>query len=217
VWQTVVTRLVVSMFLGALIGFERESHRKPAGLRTHMLVSLGCTLFMLLAVNAVRIFETETSIDPSRIAAQIITGVGFLGAGTIIRGFGSVHGLTTAASIWLVAAVGTAVGAGFYSGAVSGTAAALLVLWIGELRFLSRGRREFLDVTVEHEDTPEAGHRLDQLTREFASGLQSVNRSAGGGVARVIMRFRLDRLDRKRLLQRLSEGKAFSSFTVEVE
>ena len=102
-------RLLVALLLGAVIGLEREYHRHPAGLRTMAMVSVGSCLFTLLGVEV-----GNANTDPTRIAAQVVTGVGFLGAGAILRQGISVHGLTTAASIWVVAAIGMAVGFGLY-------------------------------------------------------------------------------------------------------
>jgi len=119
--------MLISTVLGTLVGWERQMGRKPAGLRTHTLVCLGSTLFVLLTDHAVREFGGP-SLDPTRIIHGVVTGVGFLGAGSILRQEGYVHGLTTAASIWMVAAIGTAVGVHSYGLAISGTILALLVL-----------------------------------------------------------------------------------------
>jgi putative Mg2+ transporter-C (MgtC) family protein len=100
-----VARLVLAAVLGALVGFEREAHGRPAGLRTHMLVCMGSTIFTVVSVSFV-----GNTPDPSRVAAQIVSGIGFLGAGTIIRQGNAVRGLTTAASLWTIAAIGMAVG-----------------------------------------------------------------------------------------------------------
>ena len=127
-WLTLAERLLISVFLAGIIGIERELHGKTAGLRTHMLVCLGAALFTILSFELPVILGSELTTDPTRIAAQIITGVGFLGAGTILQGRGSVYGLTTAASIWLVAAVGMAAGAGHYRGALFATLLGHIVL-----------------------------------------------------------------------------------------
>jgi putative Mg2+ transporter-C (MgtC) family protein len=119
--------MLVSTVLGTLVGWERQMGRKPAGLRTHTLVCLGSTMFTLLTVHATTAFG-GTSMDPTRIVHGVITGVGFLGAGSILRQEGYVHGLTTAASIWMVAAIGTTVGVHAYSLAIIGTVLALVVL-----------------------------------------------------------------------------------------
>jgi putative Mg2+ transporter-C (MgtC) family protein len=119
-------RLSVGLVLGAAIGFERELQRQPAGFRTHSLVSLGAALFTVVSAYGF----TGDVVDPTRIAAQIVSGIGFIGAGTILQHRGNIRGLTTAASLWAVAAIGTAAGAGLYSVAVIGTVLILVVLSI---------------------------------------------------------------------------------------
>jgi putative Mg2+ transporter-C (MgtC) family protein len=113
-----VSRLLLSAVLGGAIGLEREISDQPAGFRTHILVALGACLFTLVSAYSFEAFlaegEPQLRFDPTRIAAQIVTGIGFLGAGAIIRYGMSVRGLTTAASLWVVAAIGTAVGLGGY-------------------------------------------------------------------------------------------------------
>jgi len=116
-------RLTVGLLLGALIGFERELHRQPAGFRTHSLVALGAALFTVVSA-----FGFPGEADPTRIAAQIVSGIGFIGAGTILQHRGHIRGLTTAASLWSVAAIGTAAGAGLHVVAVVGTVLILIVL-----------------------------------------------------------------------------------------
>lgn len=110
-----IIRLVVSMIVGALVGWERERGNRPAGLRTHMLVCMGSCLVMTASIWFAR--ETEMG-DAMRMGAQVISGIGFLGAGTIIKDDHGVKGLTTAASLWVVACIGLALGAGFYWGAI---------------------------------------------------------------------------------------------------
>lgn len=133
-WQV---RLLLSLGLGSLLGFERFLVRKPAGLRTVTLVCVGSCLLMILAE---RLQSTmATPIDPTRLAQGIITGVGFLGAGTILHHQRDVYGLTTAAVIWVAAAVGMSAGAGMIDVAVWGTAVALVILQIyGRLEFWMR-------------------------------------------------------------------------------
>ena len=126
-----VLRLVLAVILGGLIGFEREAHGRAAGLRTHMLVCLGSALFMLTSMYIFDMYISSTAnVDPSRIASNIVTGIGFLGAGAIIRYGASIKGLTTAASIWAVAGVGLAVGTGYYSAALAATALILACLFL---------------------------------------------------------------------------------------
>ena len=122
-----VVAMLVSLALGTVVGWERQVGRKPAGLRTHALVCMGSTLFVLLTVHAASDYGGGT-VDPTRIIHGVVTGVGFLGAGSILRQEGFVHGLTTAASIWIVAAIGVAVGVHAWSLAITGTVLALVVL-----------------------------------------------------------------------------------------
>jgi putative Mg2+ transporter-C (MgtC) family protein len=136
-WPEVLGRLALAAALGAVLGLERELREREAGLRTHLLVSLGSALFTIVSAYGFREFATAgafSRIDPTRIAAQIVTGIGFLGAGAIIRQGLSIRGLTTAATLWVVAAPVLATGAGYYSAAVITTAVALLAL--GPLRTL---------------------------------------------------------------------------------
>ena len=121
-----IRRLVTAALLGAALGFERELRQKDAGLRTNILINVGAALFTLMSIEM-----SGPSGDPGRIAAQIVTGIGFLGAGAIMRTGSGVHGLTTAATVWVNAAVGVAVGGGKYHLAFIATGitlAALLVL-----------------------------------------------------------------------------------------
>jgi putative Mg2+ transporter-C (MgtC) family protein len=129
--NAVIVRLVLSVVLGGLIGFERQMHRRTAGLRTNILVCLGSCLVMLVSQYIFEVYKNEVDVDPSRIAASIITGIGFLGAGAIIRARDRevVVGLTTAACLWVVAGIGMAVGCGFYSAALVTTALTLIVLF----------------------------------------------------------------------------------------
>jgi putative Mg2+ transporter-C (MgtC) family protein len=135
-WPHVLLRLVLAAALGGAIGAEREYRERHAGLRTHLVVCVGSALFTLVSAYGFHDFLVSSGAlvrtDPTRIAAQIVSGIGFLGAGAIIRQGLSVRGLTTAATLWLVAAIGMAVGAGFYSAALITTAGALLTL--GPLR-----------------------------------------------------------------------------------
>jgi putative Mg2+ transporter-C (MgtC) family protein len=132
--KDIVLRLVLSVVLSGLIGLERQIHRRTAGLRTHILVSLGSCLIMLTSLYVFELYKDISSLDPSRIAAGVITGIGFLGAGAIIRGRDGgkeqegVRGLTTAASLWIVSGIGLAVGCGFYNAAIYASVLALIVL-----------------------------------------------------------------------------------------
>jgi putative Mg2+ transporter-C (MgtC) family protein len=155
-WAEVLLRLVLAGILGGAIGAEREIREREAGLRTHMLVAIGAALFTIVSAYAWTDFtfsaQSGITYDPTRIAAQIVTGIGFLGAGAIIRQGLSVRGLTTAASLWVVAAIGIAAGAGYYSGAVITTIVVLVSLWplrIAAHRIFERIRPGELRLEVE--------------------------------------------------------------------
>jgi putative Mg2+ transporter-C (MgtC) family protein len=136
-WE-IALRLLLSALLGGLIGLEREVHGRPAGFRTHLLVTLGSALFVLTSIHFYRTFgnfsgQFPVGTDPARIAAQVVTGIGFLGAGAIIREKASIRGLTTAACLWVAAAVGVAVGVGMYL-----TGIMVTILSVGSLVFLKK-------------------------------------------------------------------------------
>ncbi len=137
-----VLNLVIAAFLGGLIGLEREAGHRPAGLRTTMLVCVGSALFTVLSIHA---FPSAGDVSNARVAAQIVTGIGFLGAGTVWRAQDHVKGLTTAASLWVAAAIGMAVGAGF---GVLALAATLITLFI--LAVMQRLERRFFPHVGEH-------------------------------------------------------------------
>lgn len=122
-----IFKLMLSLILGSVVGFERKRKGQPAGLRTFALISMGATLAMLVSIYICQEYVGLKNGDPGRIAAQVITGVGFLGAGAIIQMKGSVRGLTTAAGIWMVSTIGLAVGVGLY---VLSVVATLLILFI---------------------------------------------------------------------------------------
>ena len=130
---TVFGKLLIAAVLGGIIGWEREKRGRPAGLRTHLLLCVGVALMMLVSEHIFVNYQSYKSdsvlrIDPARIAAQVVTGVGFLGAGTIMRFRASVRGLTTAASLWIVSGIGLAVGSGFILPAVFTTIIAITTL-----------------------------------------------------------------------------------------
>lgn len=135
-----VARVVVAAALGGLIGVERELSDQPAGFRTHILVSLGAALFTLAGAYGLEDFlEGEgitARLDPTRVAAQVVTGVGFLGAGAIIHRGVNIRGLTTAASLWVTAAIGTAAGFGYFEGAVVVAVVSLTALYV--LKYIER-------------------------------------------------------------------------------
>lgn len=127
--QDIVLRLGIAALLGMLVGFERERQNQPAGLRTHTILAIGSCLAMAISINlAMQFTEFVPNGDPARLAAQVVSGIGFLGAGAILRYGTSVKGLTTATSLWTIAIVGLAVGAGHYFAAVATTLMLLVIL-----------------------------------------------------------------------------------------
>jgi putative Mg2+ transporter-C (MgtC) family protein len=169
-WGEVLVRVVLAGALGGAIGAEREIREREAGLRTHMLVAVGAALFTIVSAYAWGDFEFSTrngiTFDPTRIAAQVVTGIGFLGAGAIIRQGLSVRGLTTAASLWVVAAIGMASGAGYYSAAVITTVLVLVSLWplrIVAHRIFERIRPGELRLEVELKPSESPSVLLDAL------------------------------------------------------
>ena len=129
--KIILFKLILATFLGLLIGLERKLSHKTAGMRTFALISLGSALFVILSNDVIALFGKSAGFDPSRVLSQIVVGLGFLGAGLIIftEKEKRVHGLTTAASIWVAAGIGSAVGLGVYNVAVMTTAISLFILF----------------------------------------------------------------------------------------
>jgi putative Mg2+ transporter-C (MgtC) family protein len=174
-WDDNLARLTLAAVLGGAIGFERELRDREAGLRTHLLVCLGSALFTIVSAYGFREFLTSGDqvirADPTRIAAQIVTGIGFLGAGAIIRQGLSVRGLTTAATLWVAAAIGIAAGAGYYSGAVLATVVTLIALWplrIAAYQVFERLRPEERSIVVDLRPGTRAAQLLDVLEEKHA-------------------------------------------------
>jgi putative Mg2+ transporter-C (MgtC) family protein len=145
-----ILRLFLSFLAGGIIGLERSSRRQVAGLRTHILIATGATLLMLLSIYIPQQFTPQRTGDPGRIAAQVVSGIGFLGAGAIIRLGNSIRGLTTAASLWFIAAVGLAIGAGmFLVAAVAETIGiiTLMFLFLFEKKLFPFERFKLLEVS----------------------------------------------------------------------
>ena len=169
-------RLGAAALLTGAIGLERELRERTAGLRTHMLVGVGAALFTVVSAYGWSEFtfsrEGGTILDPTRVAAQIVTGIGFLGAGAILRQGLTVRGLTTAAGLWVVAAIGMAAGAGFYSAAVIGTGIVLVGLgpfrWIEGAPLVRRMRRGGRVLEVDLRPEQPIGHVLDVLEERRA-------------------------------------------------
>jgi putative Mg2+ transporter-C (MgtC) family protein len=151
----IIFKLTLACILGGLIGLERESLNRPAGLRTYTLVCVGSTLAMIVSLDMYFEYYKSVNADPGRIAAQVVSGIGFLGAGTIMREGATVRGLTTAAGLWVVACIGLAVGAGLYAPAIATTILILFIL-IYFVRIEERytGMREYKGIILVVQDGP---------------------------------------------------------------
>jgi putative Mg2+ transporter-C (MgtC) family protein len=161
-------RLALALFLGTLVGFERQSRDHAAGMRTIAVVCLGSTLFMLVSAYgpAAILGTAHASFDPTRIAAQVVSGIGFLGAGAIFMQRKIVRGMTTAAGIWVVAGIGLAAGAGLYYIAMAGTALELVVLYalrFVEQRFFPLKQRIVIGLTLRNTELPSLHRVLSAL------------------------------------------------------
>jgi len=152
---TTIFRLVTATILSGAIGFERQYKGKIAGLKTHILVGLGSCLVAIMSVNMYMSVQGFTNADPARLAAQVVSGIGFLGAGTILKEGPTIRGLTTAASLWVVAAVGLASGAGYYTGALATTGIVIMVLvFLPRLEYLVNQGPLLVNLTIQSLDVP---------------------------------------------------------------
>jgi putative Mg2+ transporter-C (MgtC) family protein len=193
----ILLRVVLAAVLGGAIGFERELREREAGLRTHLLVSVGAALFTMVSAYAWTDwrFSNESGLifDPTRIAAQIVTGIGFLGAGAIIRQGLSIRGLTTAATLWVVAAIGMSTGAGYYAAAVITTVLVLVSLWplrVAAFRFSERWRPEEGRLALELGPGATAVSVLEAVEQAGAK-VRSLEFEEEGDSRRIDMRVRL--------------------------
>ncbi|BEH91246.1 methyltransferase [Turicibacter faecis] len=164
-----ILRTLLSMFIGGLIGWERENTHRPAGLRTHMLVSVGaCVVMQLGAYNSTHI-AAQFNIDPSRLGAQVISGIGFLGAGTIIKEGTTIKGLTTAASLWVVACLGLTIGAGAYILAIVGSLSVLITLTVFEhaSSFIPFGKYRRFSIHIKCKELTETLQFLNEISLKY--------------------------------------------------
>lgn len=191
-------RLLLATLLGGLIGLERELHGRPAGFRTHLMVALGAALYMGVSLHFYQVYgglsgSLAVRVDPGRVAAQIVVGIGFLGAGAIIRENASVRGLTTAACLWVAAAIGTACGAGMLLIAVVVTAISLISLLV--LKRVEEGlsRDIYQQVTVVSEYRDGQSERIAQVVRDCGSDLMEsgVERNVEAGTVTFEFRVRV--------------------------
>lgn len=196
---TFIIRLLLATIFGALIGLEREYHAKEAGVRTHLLVALGSCLFMILSIYGFDAFldHDNVSFDPSRIASQVVTGIGFIGAGTIILHKQAVRGLTTAAGVWVTAAIGLACGNGMYILAGVTTVTVLSSLGLINLYLPSFSQRE-RQITFLAEDYNVLTDILENLRKEKIVVLNYEMRKdaeENNGKMLIVLKIRMKRYD----------------------
>ena len=175
--QQIVLRLLAAAVLGGLVGLERERHNQPAGLRTHIILTIGSALAMCVSIDLAMQFQPYVpNGDPARLAAQVISGIGFLGAGAIFKYGTSVKGLTTATSLWTVAIIGLAVGAGHYFPALVATALLLLALSALDLlekKYLVSTTTRTISMRVQ--DKPLMVDELEQVFHNLGIDIKSVS------------------------------------------
>jgi putative Mg2+ transporter-C (MgtC) family protein len=201
-----VVRLLLAAILGGIIGLERELRHKPAGLRTNMFICFGAALFTLLSLQI-----AAARGDPGRIAAQIIPGIGFIGAGSILHSRGSVTGLTTAATIFVVASVGMAAGGGFYITAVFATIMILIAL-----RLLGNLERRFalksiqMTYEVSGKDTESVVAEINRILDAEQQTMQNLRVAGGVGQSRVVFNVDCDAPQHEQLNVLLHQSSIFS-------
>ncbi len=165
-------RLTLAGVFGGIIGFEREQSHRPAGFRTHILVAVGAALVMLTSSFIFEEYKGLTNMDPARLGAQVISGIGFLGAGTILREGFSVKGLTTAASLWAVSCIGLAVGIGYYEGALIATVFIFITLNLLKRIMIKSNKGKIINVIAKDIDV--ASNKINRIVHESGALLQSM-------------------------------------------
>lgn len=181
-WEVAI-RLVVSAVFAGIIGYERQARHKAAGLRTHILVSVGSCLIMVLSINIYSSVQGMTNADPARLAAQVVSGIGFLGAGSILKEGPTIKGLTTAASLWVVSGVGLAAGAGYYIGALMTT-----LLVFATLTILSRMEHKDPEsyeahIAVTTVDTPGQMGQISSVIGRQGASIRDIKMDEQDGLA----------------------------------
>lgn len=205
-WQAVILRIIVSFFLGGLLGLERGRKQRPAGLRTYMLVSVGACLIMLTNEYIVQVCGTG---DPARMGSQVVSGIGFLGAGTImVTRHNQIKGLTTAAGLWAAAAVGLATGIGFHEAAITGALVIFLTLSVlSSLDGRMHRKTDHFEAYVELPDTTSLGMFMDALQPRgiIVEDVQLDTNHAlnDNGRSFLVMLSTSERMDRAELLDRI--------------
>lgn len=189
----IIIRLALACFLGGIIGIERERNRRPAGFRTHILVCLGSALVMLCNIYMFEMYKGQGNIDPARFGAQVISGIGFLGAGTILKEGVTIKGLTTAASLWSVGCIGLSVGLGFYFGAVFTTVIVLITLvFFSKFEERIYGSRKDSVLKIKSSDKPGQLGKIGTELGKFNIQIRDVSMEVEDEFS-IIIKVRIDR------------------------
>ncbi|MDP3730673.1 MAG: MgtC/SapB family protein [Candidatus Omnitrophota bacterium] len=188
----IVFRLVLSAILSGVVGFEREFHGRAAGFRTHILLCVGSTLIMLTSIHIFDIYSGRVPVDPARLAAGVVTGIGFMGAGTIMRYKASVRGLTTATSLWVVAGIGLAVGSGLYFGAIVTTLIAVIALmFFSRLEHVMIRKNWYKTIVIETKDGLEQLKKIREALSEYGSEINDLEADRSKDGTNMILKFGL--------------------------
>ena len=202
----VLQRLALATVLTGLIGYERERHGRAAGFRTHILVGIGSCLIMLTGLYLMETLSDRAQLDPTRLAAQVVSGIGFLGAGTILRFRASIRGLTTAASLWAAGGVGVAVGAGFLvGGTITTVIIGVVLLVFGPLERAIR-RDVYQSLVIEASASAEDLARIRSVLGEYEVEIRDFDVRSGDepGVSRLDLQVKLSgSRDQEAILKRL--------------
>jgi putative Mg2+ transporter-C (MgtC) family protein len=203
---SILFRLVLAAVLSGMIGFEREFHGRAAGLRTHILLCIGSTLVMLTSMHIFDVYSSRVAVDPARIAAGVITGIGFLGAGTIMHSRSSVRGLTTAASLWVVAGLGLAVGSGLYFGAIVTTALTIITLFLfSKLEHVMIRRDWYRTIYIEAKEGTDRLKAIRQALTHFGVEITDFEADRSEDGSNMVLRLGLKLQNTKRAAQILSD------------
>jgi putative Mg2+ transporter-C (MgtC) family protein len=215
-----IIRILISACLGALVGWERERQHQPAGLRTQMILAVGCTLAMALSINlAFQFVPQGVSGDPARLAAQVVSGIGFLGAGAILHYGVNIKGMTTATSLWTVAVIGLTVGAGHYIEAVS-TTILLLIILAGITIFERRYIHPFmeLNISLKAEDRPGIIEEIKGVLsgKGITVQVSSINKNIDDDRITIVLLIRTMKANfLDEAVSKLSSSKGIKSFKIE--
>jgi putative Mg2+ transporter-C (MgtC) family protein len=180
---TIVFRLVLAAVLSGIIGFEREFHGRAAGFRTHILLCIGSTLVMLTSIHIFEMYYGKVPLDPARIAAGVVTGIGFLGAGAIVHFKSSIRGLTTAASLWVVAGIGLAVGSGLYFASILTTILTMIALLLfGRMEHAMIRKDWYRTIIIESRESVDQFKAIREILEESRTDITDfeVDRSRDG-------------------------------------